>query len=54
MNRKELFGRGILEKKTVLQLEESLRKLDSIGKGQGDMAKLARTVLAEKRLKGQI
>jgi hypothetical protein len=40
-----------LEKKTIPQLEESLRKLDSIGKGMDDMAVLCRQVIAEKRLR---
>src|SRR6266849_533467 len=51
---KEQYGRSILEKKSVSELLDSLRRLEQIGKGQGDMAKLARTVLAEKRLMGQI
>ncbi len=54
MNPKEQYGRSILEKKNISELLDSLRRLEQIGKGQGDMAKLARTVLAEKRLKGQI
>jgi hypothetical protein len=50
MNAKERFARNILEPKTIPQLEESLRKLESKGLGMGDMAILARQVLAEKRL----
>jgi hypothetical protein len=53
MNPKEQYGRSILEKKTVPQLEESLRKLEGKGLGQGDMAKLARQVLQEKRIREQ-
>ncbi len=53
MNPKEQYGRSILEKKSIPQLEESLRKLDSKGLSQGDMAKLARQVLQEKRAKEQ-
>jgi hypothetical protein len=53
MSAKERFGRSILERKTISQLEESLVKLDSRGLGESDMAKLARQVLQEKRIREQ-